>query len=148
MERHNLNKNKIDIECTFQPILKQNKRYLVHSSSNFLERNTLWNEQKIEKKVKEKEEQVYSDLRECTFTPKINAKVRKQDGLNSRSQLRQDKSQRQLRERNRNLNPYYSPIRETRKASPSPISYKHQKPNVEMPEVYRLIKNELRRLNI
>ena len=78
-------------------MVRQSKRYLAHSSSNFLERVALWNEQKIEKKVKEKEEQVYNDLKECTFTPKLNPKTKRNWEDLSRSQLRTDKSQRNIR---------------------------------------------------
>jgi hypothetical protein len=36
---------------------------MIHSSSSFLDRVNMWNEQKLEKKVKEKEDRVYTDLR-------------------------------------------------------------------------------------
>jgi hypothetical protein len=68
---------------------------MIHSSSNFLDRVNLWNEQKIEKMVKEKEEEVNKDLKECTFTPRINeqrSRVEKKD-----TGLRLEKSQNQLK---------------------------------------------------
>lgn len=42
------------------------------SSSTFFERNNIWYENKIEKIVKEKEEEVSKGLEDCTFKPKIN----------------------------------------------------------------------------
>jgi hypothetical protein len=71
LERHNISKNRLDTECTFRPILRQNKRYLAASSSSFLERVTIWQEHKLEKMIREKEEGVNKDLRECTFAPQI-----------------------------------------------------------------------------
>ena len=49
---HLKSQNKFDIECTFQPTIRKTKRYYPQNSSNFLERNTAWQEQKIEKIVK------------------------------------------------------------------------------------------------
>jgi type III secretory pathway component EscU len=70
-------KRRIDTECTFEPILKQNKRYMVSSDSTFLERAQVWQEHKIEKMLREKEEEVNKDYKECTFAPKINSKSRR-----------------------------------------------------------------------
>ena len=71
LEKHELEKNKIDIECTFTPNIKKNSRY-AYPTSGFMERNNIWLENKIEKIVKEKEEEVVKGLEDCTFRPKIN----------------------------------------------------------------------------
>lgn len=139
LERHEINKHKIDTECTFQPMVKQNKRYLVHSSSNFFERNNLWNQQKLEKKIKEKEEKVYSDLRECTFKPKLNTRTKRMTEVGSKSALKNDRSQKQLKQYNRNINPYYSPIKNTKGRSPSPRPAARS--NIQVPEVLKMIKS-------
>jgi hypothetical protein len=47
LERHNHSKNRIDVECTFQPIIRPSKRYLAASSSSFLERVNIWQEHKL-----------------------------------------------------------------------------------------------------
>ena len=62
LEQHENNKNKMDYECTFQPATIKNNRYLLPSKSNFFERNTIWYENKIEKIVKEKEDEVTKKL--------------------------------------------------------------------------------------
>ena len=49
---HLNSQNKFDAECTFQPTIRKTKRYYPPSSSNFLERNTACQEQKIEKIVR------------------------------------------------------------------------------------------------
>lgn len=55
-ERMQNNKNKLDKECTFEPMIRKTSRYLIPDQSSFLERNRIWNENRIEKLVKEKEE--------------------------------------------------------------------------------------------
>ena len=123
LEKQNKTKNKIDTECTFQPILKSSKRYLVHSSSNFLDRVNLWNEQKIERKVKEKEDKVCSDLKECTFTPKMYPRMRTATEYENKSPLKTEKSQKELRRTKRHNNQDCSPTKSIRKEvsrSPTP----------------------------
>lgn len=53
-------------------MIRKNSRYPVSRAANFLERNYIWQENKLEKIVKEKEEEVSKGLEECTFKPKLN----------------------------------------------------------------------------
>jgi hypothetical protein len=48
----------------------------VSTSSNFLERNNVWQENKLEKIVRDKEDEVTKGLEECTFKPKLNTNYR------------------------------------------------------------------------
>ena len=52
-------------------MVKYNKRYLAASNSTFLERVNIWQEHKLEKIIREKEEEINKDLKECTFAPQI-----------------------------------------------------------------------------
>lgn len=143
IEKHQNSKKKIDVECTFQPILRGNKRYLAGSSSNFLERVGVWQEHKIEKMVREKEEEVNRDLRECTFAPQINERRRREEV----QPVRDEKSTSQLRERNRNINPYYSPIKDNKQTKPARADVSPVKQtNIELSLAKQMIRSELKRI--
>lgn len=43
---------KIDTECTFQPMVRKSSRYRLPTTSSFMERNCIWQENKLEKIVR------------------------------------------------------------------------------------------------
>lgn len=57
--------------------------------------------------IREKEEEVNKDLKECTFVPVINDIPRKFENM----EVSQNKSPIKS-SKNRNINPFYSPIRQ------------------------------------
>jgi hypothetical protein len=61
--------------------------------------------------------------------------------------VRQDKSTSQLRERNRNINPYYSPIKESKQAKPTRTDVSPVKQtNIELSLAKQMIRSELKRI--
>ena len=108
---------------------------MIPSSSNFLERNTIWYENKIEKIVKQKEEEVNKDLEDCTFRPKINNNYRNKNINKSRS-ITPSRSRNQL-----NKSSYEPRAKQT--------SHKKNDPDLSKQEVGKiknLIRKELRRI--
>jgi hypothetical protein len=147
LSRHNISKQRIDTECTFHPIVRPNKRYLATSSSNFLERVTIWQEHKLEKMIREKEEGVNKDLMECTFTPQIKDIPIKSRVENVEPGLQKSKGK--YPPKNRKANPYYSPLK-TAKTTTHPATSPAKTPQqkVELSFAKNIIRSELKRIAI
>lgn len=56
----------------------RSERYFPQQHPNFIDRITIWQENRIKKQVKEREELTSRNLKECTFTPKFCTKPRGQ----------------------------------------------------------------------
>ena len=95
----------------------------------------------MEKMIREKEEEVNKDLKECTFAPVINDIPRKYENM----EVSQNKSPTKLT-KNRTINPFYSPIR-LKTASHMATSPKKQQ-KVQLNFAKSLIRSELRRIAI
>lgn len=70
--KHQVKQAQLDQQCTFKPILRGKSQRYLGNQYNFIDRNTIWLENKIGRQVRCMEEQTNKELRECTFSPKLN----------------------------------------------------------------------------